>query len=120
MQHCRRRRWVSTCRQCAESMRSYFLPSRFYSREYPFTRVKAGMVHPCMSTETCSPLNMSACLALFTVSSLMWWLQHVDADPACACAPCMHALGRRGSNAQEKLALFGAYFTAGMRMRPHA
>lgn len=28
----------------AESMRSYFLPSRFYSREYPFTRVKAGMV----------------------------------------------------------------------------
>ena len=28
----------------AEGMRSYFLPSRFYAREYPFTRVKAGMV----------------------------------------------------------------------------
>ncbi|KAK9846324.1 hypothetical protein WJX81_001504 [Elliptochloris bilobata] len=27
-----------------ESMRSYFLPSRFYSREYPYTRVKAGMM----------------------------------------------------------------------------
>ena len=32
-----------TPRVCAEGLRGYFLPSRFYSREYPFTRVKSGM-----------------------------------------------------------------------------
>lgn len=44
----------------AESMRSYFLPSRFYSREYPYTRVKAGMVHTRVPAQTCTMITSPA------------------------------------------------------------